>query len=103
MQSASMQDWVLPQSLAMLHTGAASPGVEQNPRWQTVAPPLQAQQSALLAQALRQAPLTHISPLVEQSLLARQPGCAPWSAVQMPLEQRSVAAQSPSTLQSPWQ
>jgi hypothetical protein len=96
-----MQDWLLPQSLATLQTGAASPGVEQNPRWQTVAP-LQAQQSALLAQALRQAPLTHIWPPA-QSLLARQPGCGPWSAVQSPLLHRSFAAQSVFALQVPWQ
>ena len=69
-----MQAWLPLQSLATLHSGAASPGVMQKPPWQTVAPP-QLQQSASLAHADRQAPSTHIS-LPKQSPLFMQLGCA---------------------------
>ncbi len=98
---ASTQDLPLPQSLATLQTGAASPGVPQKPRWQTDAP-AQLQQSALLAQELRHAPFTHIWPAA-QSPLARQPGWEAWFAVQSPLTQRSFEPQSVSALQMPWQ
>jgi len=69
-----MQDWLALQSPAPLHTGAASPGVMQKPPWQTVAPPSHAQQSSLLAHAVRQAPSTHIWPATLQSPLAMQLG-----------------------------
>src|SRR4029077_9981393 len=100
-QTASTQDWLAPQSVSSPHTGAGSPGVTQNPPWQTVAPP-QLQQSALDAQPERQVPSTHIWPFA-QSTLVLQLGCGRSSAVQSPLSQRSFGPHWASVWHGGWQ
>ena len=54
-----MQDSEPLQSDVRWHTGAASPGVTQKPLSHTMAS-VQAQQSWLVEQPLRQTPFTHI-------------------------------------------
>jgi hypothetical protein len=98
---ASMQ-WAEEQSAASWQAGAASPAVTQKPPApQTTASP-QLQQSADVAQPVRQLPFTHIcAPL--QSVFARQLGRGRSSARHSPATQRSSGPQSASAWQPPWQ
>ena len=96
-----MQDCVVPQSFVTAHTGAASPAVTQKPPWQMSASP-QAQQSALVTQAVRHAPFTHMRP-APQSGFELHEGRGRSSARHSPLAHRSRAGQSLSTLQAPRQ
>ena len=93
--------WPEEHSAASWQTGAASPGVTQKPCAQTVASP-QVQQSADVAQPVRQLPFTHIWPPL-QSVLTRQLGRGRSSARHNPATQRSSGPQSASAWQSPWQ
>ena len=90
-----------PHSALTRHCGAASPGVTQMPAEQTVAAP-QVQQSALLAQAVRQTPLMHMAP-PEQSTLALHAGRGRSSARHRPSTQRSRGPQLASVMQTGWQ
>lgn len=96
-----MQDCVPVQSEVRWHTGAASPGVTQKPPAQTMALP-HWQQSLSLAQPARQAPFTHMLPLL-QSRFELQAGCGRSSARQSPSSQRSSGLHSVSAWQAPRQ
>lgn len=87
------------QSDAAWHCGCDSPGVMQTPLWQMIAGP-HAQQSALVAQGVRQAALMQACPEV-QSLLVRHPGLGRVSAWHMPSRQRSSGPQSASFAHAP--
>jgi hypothetical protein len=63
------------QELASWHWGADSPGVTQNPAWQTVAV-VHVQQSELVWHSLRHTAFTHTWPLAQPEL-EEQPGVGP--------------------------
>jgi len=96
-----MQDCAAPQSFVSSHTGAASPAVTQKPPWQMLASPHR-QQSALVAQAVRHAPFTHMRP-PPQSGFDPHEGFGRSSARHSPLTQRSSWLQSMSVLHAPRQ
>jgi hypothetical protein len=96
-----MQERAPLQSAVRWHTGAASPGVTQKPPSHTMAS-VQAQQSLLLEQPVRHAPLTHIWP-PPQPVLDVHDGCGRSSARQRPSSQRSSGPQSLSLAQAPRQ
>ncbi len=91
--------WPEGQSGASWQTGAASPAVTQKPPAQTLASP-QVQQSAEVAQPVRQLPFTHIW-LPTQSVFTRQLGRGRSSARHSPATQRSRGPQSASAWQPP--
>jgi len=99
MQSASTQEWPLPQSDCSWHCGEASPGVTQKPPVPQTVAAEQVQQSALERQLERQKPSTHDCPLL-QSVLLRQLGRGRVSGWHRPAEHMSCAGQSASAEQA---
>jgi hypothetical protein len=97
--TASVHACLAAQSEATWHCGWDSPGVKQTPLWQITAAPHK-QQSALVAQGVRQAALMQACPEL-QSAFVRHPGFGRVSAWHMPSRQRSSGPQSPSVAHEP--